>query len=87
MMDFEDLRAKVKAGTISDQAAGVALMGIDWGKGPSSTVTAIRRGMEFVCQVPSVLGAVTSMEVRNGKVVCHTESGIELIVPSNPPQR
>lgn len=39
------------------------------------------RGCEFVCEVPKDLRSVTGLTVRRGKVVAHTESGIDLIVP------
>ena len=39
-------------------------------------------GMRYVCNVPSDLGAVTKLELRGGKIVAETESGISMIVPN-----
>jgi hypothetical protein len=59
------------------------IIGIDWAKPESDhTSHALIKGMTLVCVIPRELGAVTRLEVRNGKVVCHTESGIEMIVPT-----
>lgn len=40
-----------------------------------------RAGMRFVCAVPPVLGAVTKLSIRDGRVIAETESGIPMIVP------
>jgi hypothetical protein len=39
-------------------------------------------GATFICEVPAELGAVTELEVKNGKVVAETESGVQMIVPT-----
>lgn len=36
----------------------------------------------FVCEVPRDLGAVTKLKKRGGKIVAETESGIEMIIPT-----
>ena len=40
-----------------------------------------RYPMYQVCVLPG-LGAVTRLEPRNGRIVAHTESGIDFIVPT-----
>lgn len=40
-----------------------------------------RPATQFICNVPAELGLVTRLQVRNGKVVAQTASGIEMIVP------
>ena len=37
-------------------------------------------GMEYVCTLPRELGKVTKLEIKSGKLVCRTESGISMIV-------
>lgn len=39
------------------------------------------RKMEYCCDVPKELGRPTGREMRGKKVICPTESGIDLIVP------
>lgn len=41
-----------------------------------------RDGVTFVCEIPDALGRVLKLEQRSGKVVAHTESGIQFIVPT-----
>lgn len=58
------------------------IVGIDMASGPDRTVFHTRvKGAQFVCAVPPELGAVTKMEIISGRVVAHTESGIDMIVP------
>ena len=40
------------------------------------------KGATFVCTLPAALGAVTKLEVKNGKVVATTSSGVPFIVPT-----
>jgi hypothetical protein len=39
-----------------------------------------RPGFTFVCELPRALGNVTGLEVRNGRVVADTDSGIKMIL-------
>lgn len=58
------------------------LIGIDLASGEDHTgIYARIKDAVHVCTLPRELGNVTKLEVRNGKVVAHTESGIEMIVP------
>ena len=41
-------------------------------------------GFRVVAELPTELGEVTKLEIRDGKVVAHTASGIRFIVPSGP---
>lgn len=41
-------------------------------------------GCGFICEVPSALGRVTKLEIRGGKLVAETESGIDFIAPFDP---
>jgi hypothetical protein len=37
----------------------------------------------LICTVPNALGQITGLTVRKGKVLVHTESGIQFIAPVN----
>jgi hypothetical protein len=50
--------------------------------GERCSISVWSRPLAFICDVPKALGLPTKLEVRNGKVICHTESGIEMIVPN-----
>jgi hypothetical protein len=49
--------------------------------GMDKTVHGIVHGAKFLCSVPQALGAPVSINVRDGKILVQTESGIPLIVP------
>lgn len=36
----------------------------------------------FLCTIPAELGVATKLYLRNGKIICETESGIQMIVPT-----
>ena len=39
-------------------------------------------GTTFVCALPDGIGNPTKLEVKNGRVICRTDSGITMIVPA-----
>jgi len=41
----------------------------------------MRTGTSHLCTVPADLGKVMRLDIRNGKVIAETESGIQMIVP------
>lgn len=43
-----------------------------------------RSGTTFVCELPSALGDVTKLIVKNDRLVAETQSGIPFIVPEVP---
>jgi hypothetical protein len=39
-----------------------------------------QRSWEYCCEVPAGLGEPIGLEIKGGKLVCHTTSGIDMIV-------
>lgn len=68
------------------------ITGFSWDSDESPTdvsvaILGLRRysGTTFVCEVPHELGPVIRLEQRGGKVIAHTESGMQMIVPTGVP--
>lgn len=49
--------------------------------GSEPRLFAVRPAVKFVCTVPEPLGAVTKLDLRGGRIVAETESGIDMILP------
>lgn len=59
------------------------IIGIDPGAPEGDRTVISRPGTKFVCEVPRGIGNPTTLEVRSGKVLLRTDTGIDMIIPHN----
>lgn len=48
-------------------------------------MTAATFDAKYLCEIPRALGRITALENVGGRVVAHTESGVDFICPTGEP--